>query len=163
MGIVALAALVPLFFTRARQSDGPGDVAATLPSTGLAIYGDWLQQPARAADPAWAYAATGLWRFLQRELAFVVAALSVVALWWVPRSSAGMWIGFLGVVGGLSVHTYGLLFLVPAMLRIRREIALVGAMFIGSLNPAGLALGATIIVIGAVASIGFPALREPRA
>jgi hypothetical protein len=72
-----------------------------------------------------------------------------------------MWVGILAVIGGLSLHTYGLLFLVPAMLRLRREIALVGALFIGSLNPTGLAVGTTIVVVCAVASIALPALREP--
>ncbi len=86
-----------------------------------------------------------------------------MVLWWVPRRNAGAWVGILAVIGGLSLHTYGLLFLVPAMLRLRREVALIGAMFIGSLNPAGLAIGATVLVVAAVASIAFPALREPDA
>jgi len=72
-----------------------------------------------------------------------------------------MWVGVLAVIGGLSLHTYGFLFLVPAMLRLCRAIALVGAIFISSLNPTGLAVGATIIVVGAVASIALPALGEP--
>ena len=136
-------------------------VAATLPFTGIAIYGDWVAQLGRAADPSWIYAGTGLWLVLPREVALAIAAASVVALWWVPRRGAGMWVGVLAVIGGLSLHTYGLLFLVPAMLRLRREIALVGALFIGALNPTGLAVGATVIVVGAVASIAYPALREP--
>ena len=136
-------------------------VAVTLPFTGLAIYGDWVAQLGRAADPTWIYAGTGAAAFLPPELTLVIAACSVVALWWVPRRSAGMWVGILAVVGGLSLHTYGLLFLLPAMLRLRREIALVGALFIGSLNPVGLAVGAAIIVLGAAASIAYPALREP--
>jgi Glycosyltransferase family 87 len=138
-------------------------VAATLPFTGIAIYGDWVRQLGRAVDPTWIYAGTGLWLLLPRELTLAGAAGSIVALWWVPRRSAGMWVGVLAVIGGLSTHTYGLLFLVPAMLRLRREIALVGAMFIGLLNPTGLAVGATVIVVGAVASIALPALREPEA
>jgi hypothetical protein len=136
-------------------------VAATLPFTGIAVYGDWVQQLGRAADPTWAYAGVALRQFVAPELALAVAAGSVAALGWVPRRSAGMWVGVLAVIGGLSLRTYGLLFLVPAMLRLRREIALVGALFIGSLNPTGLAVGATIIVVGAVASIALPALREP--
>jgi hypothetical protein len=136
-------------------------VAATLPFTGLAIYGDWLRQLSRATDPAWIYSGTGLRQFVSPELALAVAAGSVVALWWVPTRSAGTWIGILTVAGTLSLHTHGVLFLVPAMLRLRREIALVAALFIASLNPWGLALGATIVVLGAAASIAFPALREP--
>ena len=48
------------------------------------------------------------------------------------------------------------------MLRLRREVALVGAMFIGSLNATGLAVGATVIIVGSVASIALPFLREPQ-
>jgi hypothetical protein len=136
-------------------------VAATLPFTGVTIYGDWVRQVGRAADPTWGFAGTGLWLLLPRELALAVTAGSIAVLWWVPRRGAGMWVGVLAVIGGLSIHTYGLLFLLPAMLRLRREIALVGALFIGSLNPTGLAVGATVIVVGAVASIALPALREP--
>jgi hypothetical protein len=136
-------------------------VAATLPFTGIAIYGDWLRQLGRAADPTWVYAGTGLRDYLPAELAVAVTAGSVVALWWVPRHSAGMWVGILTVVGTLSLHTYGLLFLVPAMLRLRREVSLVAAMFIASLNGAGIVLGAAIVVVGAAVSIALPALREP--
>ena len=137
-------------------------VAATLPFTGITIHADWVRQLARAADPAWTYAGTGLWLVLPREFTLTVVAGSVIALWWVPRRSAGTWVGILAVIGGLSIHTYGLLFLVPAMLRLRREVALVGAMFIGSLNATGLAVGATVIIVGSVASIALPFLREPQ-
>ena len=136
-------------------------VAATLPFTGIEIYGDWVQQLGRAADPTWVYAGMGLRHYLSPELALAVAAGSVVLLWWVPRRGAGMWIGVLAVIGGFSLRTHSLLFLMPAMLRLRREIALVAALFIGSLNPTGLAIGTTIVVVCAVVSIALPALREP--
>ena len=136
-------------------------VAATLPITGIAIYGDWVEQLGRAADPAWVYAGMGLRQYLSPELALAVAAGSAVLLWWVPRRDAGMWVGVLAVIGGFSLRTHSLLFLVPAMLRLRREIALVAALFIGFLNPTGLAVGTTIVVFCAVASIALPVLREP--
>jgi hypothetical protein len=90
-----------------------------------------------------------------------LAGASLIALRWVPRANAGVWVGILSVVGGLSVHTYGLLFLVPAMLHVRREVALVGALFIGMLNPQGILIGSAVIIVGTAASIVFPALREP--
>ncbi len=67
----------------------------------------------------------------------------------------------LAIVGGLSIHTYGLLFLLPAMLYVRREVAIVGAMFIGMRNPTGIFIGATIVIVGTAASAFVPALREP--
>ena len=136
-------------------------VVATLPAVGVALWAGWIQQLQRAADPQWIYGGNGIGRIMPPALALVVAAASVLALRWVTPTRAGVWVGVLAVVGGLSVHTYGLLFLVPAMLHIRREIALVGAMFIGARNPAGILIGATIIVVATFASAPVSALREP--
>lgn len=136
-------------------------ILVTLPITGLDLWTGWIQQLQRAADPAWVYGGNGLGRILPPVASLALAGASLIALRWVPRANAGVWVGLLSVVGGLSVHTYGLLFLLPAMLHVRREVALVGALFIGMLNPQGILIGSAVIIVGTAASIVFPALREP--
>ena len=69
----------------------------------------------------------------------------VVAVWFVPRERAGAWIGVLSVVGSLSLHIFGLLFLVPAMLFIRREAALMAAIFIATYSYEGAWTGILIV------------------
>ena len=50
----------------------------------------------------------------------------------VPNRHAGAWIGLLAVIGSPSLRVFGLLFALPAMLVIRREIALVAGLLIAT-------------------------------
>ena len=61
-----------------------------------------------------------------------MTVLSVVAVFVVPPRRASAWIGILALVGAPSLHMFTLLFLLPAMLLIRREIALVAAILVAS-------------------------------
>ncbi len=107
-------------------------VAATLPLTGIDLWFDYLAQLQRAADPTWDLGGFQLARFAPAGVGLVVAIACLVGVWFVPRERDAAWIGVLSVVGALSLHIFGLLFLVPAMLLIRIEAALVAAIFIAT-------------------------------
>ena len=83
-------------------------------------------------------------------MGLVVAIACIVGVWFVPRERAAAWIGVLSVVGALSLHIFGLLFLVPAMLLIRIEAALLAAIFIATYSYEGAWAGIAICVAGLV-------------
>jgi hypothetical protein len=53
------------------------------------------------------------------------------------------------------------LHLVPALLRIRRELALVAAIFVGTYTEPGVWLAIAIVGLGYAAGARYPVLREP--
>jgi Glycosyltransferase family 87 len=105
--------------------------AATLPLTGLAIYGDYLAQLKRAADPAWTIGGIGLGR--QVGIPDVVPAVIALAIALSVRGRDSVaWLGVALVIASPSVHGYTFLFLLPALLTMRRDVAVaIGALFIG--------------------------------
>ena len=125
-------------------------VAATLPLTGIQLWSDYLAQLRLAADPTWDLGGFQLARFMPAGVGLVGAAACVVGVWFVPRERAAAWIGILSVVGALSLHIFGLLFLVPAMLIIRLEAALLAAIFIATYSYVGAWAGIAICVAGLV-------------
>ena len=125
-----------------------GIVALTIPLTGIGPWFDWVAQLRLAADPTWDLGGFALPRFLPPWVGLAVAVACVVAIWFVPRERAGAWIGVLSVVGALSLHIFGLLFLVPAMLVIRREAALVAAICIATYSYEGAWAGILIVAAG---------------
>jgi hypothetical protein len=138
-------------------------VAATLPLTGIDSWFDWVAQLRLAGDTTWDLGGFAIPRFLPPGLGLIVAVAGLVAVWFVPRERAGAWIGVLSVVGSLSLHIFGLLFLVPAMLVIRRETALIAAIFIATYSYEGAWAGITICAVAlAVAERSArPRLGEP--
>ena len=115
IGLVAMAALA----------------AATLPLTGIAIYGDWLDQLRRAADPAWTVGGVGLGRQVGIPDALPLIVAIVLALFVRGRDSVA-WLGVALLIASPSVHGYSFLFLLPALLTIRRDVAIgIAALFIG--------------------------------
>jgi hypothetical protein len=109
---------------------------ATVPITGLAIYGDWLTQVQAAADPNWWGQDAALSRFVGSQIAFMIAIGSMLLVLVLPRlvaaDRAPAWTGLLLLPAQLNLHIYYWLFLLPAMLRIREEIALLGALLIAA-------------------------------
>ncbi len=122
-------------------------VAATIPLTGTNPWLDWVAQLRLASDPTWDLGGFAIPRFLPPGLGVGVALVCLAAVWFVPRERAGAWIGLLSVVGSLSLHVFGLLFLVPAMLLIRREAALVAAICIATYSYAGAWAGILVIAV----------------
>jgi hypothetical protein len=112
-------------------------VAATLPLTGTDLWFSWLDQLRLASDTTWDLGGFAIPRFLPAGVGYVVVIGCFVAVWFVPRARAGAWVGVLSVIGSLSLHVFGLLFLVPAMLFIRLEAALMAAIFIATYSYEG--------------------------
>lgn len=136
--------------------------ALTLPITGLDVWVAWTRQLARATDPTWELGGIALARLLNPTLGLVaaVAALVIVATW-VPRRLGGAWVGLLSVVGAISLHTFGTLFLLPALLAIRRELALVAAMLIATTTYEGTWAGILVVATAMAAGLRWPAFLEP--
>jgi hypothetical protein len=131
--------------------------AATLPLTGLDAWRDWVAQMGRAADPAWSLRGSSLEQLFPGPLALALEAGSVVAVLFMPVRRLLGGTGLLLVLGAPSLRNYGVLFLLPALLEIRREWALVAIILTGlGLMPAVWA--GTIVV--AVAFI--MAARQPQ-
>jgi hypothetical protein len=127
-------------------------VLATVPLTGPGLWFDWIAHLQLASDPTWDLGGFAMPRFLPPGVGLVVAAVCVVAVWFVPRERAGAWIGVLLVVGSLSLHIFGLLFLVPAMLLIRREAAIVAGICIATYSYEGSWAGILIVALTLVAT-----------
>ena len=137
-------------------------MAATLSFTGIDPWRNWVEQLRLAGDPAWAAGGYALDVLPQRPVVgLAIAFLCLVAVPFVPRRSAGPWIGLLSVIGTLSLHMFGLLFLIPAMLIIRREITLVVAILVATYRPAERGVAVLICTVAFAASTRWAALREP--
>jgi hypothetical protein len=136
---------------------------ATLPMTGVDLWFEWVAQVRRAADPTWVAAGISIGAYLPPGIPPLVSLVALIAVVRVPRARAGEWVGLLTVVGAPSLHTFNVLPMLPAFLRVRREVALLAAIFVATLTEPGvwLAIGLT----GLAYALGerFPALREPAA
>jgi hypothetical protein len=104
----------------------------TLPMVGLDVWFDWLSQAGRSGDPSWPYIGAPLSILVGLPVALVLAIVSVLAVFVVPPGRASAWIGILALIGAPAVHMFTLLFLLPAMLLVRREIALIAAILIST-------------------------------
>lgn len=125
--------------------------------------GDWLAQLRRATDSAWELGGIAIARLIDPAIGLVVAFASMLAVvFLLPRRNVGAWVGALAVVGASSLHTFGTLFLIPAMLLIRREFALMAAMLIATTTYEGTWAGILIVAVAMAAGLRWPALMEPR-
>ncbi len=103
-----------------------------LPLVGIHLWFDWLAQAGRAGDPKWPAIGFPLSRYLGQPVGLALTVMSVVAVFFVPPRQAGAWIGILMVLGAPSLHIFGLLFLLPAMRLVRREIGLLAAILVAT-------------------------------
>ena len=133
-------------------------VLVTLPLTGTQLWFDWIDQLRRASDPHWAYGGFAMTRFVPSLVGVAVALACVVAVWLVPRRDGGPWVGLLSTVGAVSLHTFGLLFTIPAMLAIRLEIALVAACLISTSSTRAIWAGVIVVTV-AYAGSKFAPIR----
>lgn len=137
--------------------------AMTLSLTGTDLWRSWVEQLRLATDPAWASGGFALSRYLPESVGLAIAIVCLAAVPFVPWRSAGAWIGLLSVIGTLSLHIFGLLFLLPAMLIIRREIALLVAILVTTYRPDAIWAAVLICTITLAGSTRWPNLRERRA
>ncbi len=137
--------------------------AITLPLTGVDLWFEWLRQLGRATDPAWDLGGIALGRFTPAGVGLAVTIATSLAVLLLPnRPGAAAWIGVLSVWGTPSLHPFGLLFLVPAMLLIRRELALIAATLIATTTYQGSWAGIVLVSVALLAGLRYPAVLEPR-
>jgi hypothetical protein len=137
-------------------------VLLTVPLTGIDVWFDWLAQVRRAADPEWRIGGLALEKLVPQAVALGVTVASLLALWFVPRERAGSWVGVLAVVGALSLHIYGILFMLGAWLLVRREIGLIAATLVAWFTVPGVWAG--VLLVAATWALGatrWPGLLEP--
>lgn len=120
--------------------------AATLPLTGTGIWAAWFEQLGRASDPAWTIGGSSVGKLLPAPFDTMFVVGSAGAALFVPRRQAAEWVGVLLVIGSPGLRTYYMLFLLPAMLGIRREIALIAAFCLATYTQQGWWLGIAIVV-----------------
>lgn len=135
-----------------------GLALVTLPLVGIDTWSAWFEQLRRAADPAWYAVGSSIGRLLPAPLDIgFFAACALAALIARPARAAEV-VGLLLVLGSAGIRTYYLLFLIPAMLRIRREVALMGALLIATYTQIGWWLGIGLVTAAYIVST----LRERR-
>jgi hypothetical protein len=133
-----------------------GFAVVTLPLTGIERWADWLGQAGRSGDPAWPAIGWPLSRMIGRGPGLIVTALSLAAVFVIPVGRAGGWLGILSVLGAPSLHIFGLIFLVPGMLEIRRDVAIVAALAIATYTDLGVILGTSLVTIAFALSGRLP-------
>jgi hypothetical protein len=136
-------------------------VVATLPLVGIALWSDWLAQLARASDPTWDAMGPSLLRYLPAAVVAVLTAASLVVAIRLRGPDTGAWLGLLMLLVTPNMHDFSGLFLLPAMLRIRLEFALLAAMLTSTATAEGWWLGIAIVVGGMLAGRRWPAAYEP--
>jgi hypothetical protein len=142
VGALKVAQSLPLLFLmRERRAAVVAGVVAlatvtivTLPLVGPAAYADWIAQLRRAADPTWSWTIGGVapGKFLHTpDVLFTAIAVAITLS--VRGRDTVAWLGIALVLVSPSVHGYTFLFLLPALLTIRRDAALLIAfLFLGN-------------------------------
>jgi Glycosyltransferase family 87 len=138
-----------------------GVVVVTLPLTGTQAWFDWLAQLGRASDPGWIYGGSGLAHGLPVAVGLGLTAATTLAAYFLPARFAAAWLGILMIVGNPSLRMFGLLMLLPGMLLVRREIALVAALCIASYTLQGLWLGVLLVTVALARGTRRAAWLEP--
>ena len=132
---------------------------AMLPFTGIGLYRDWLDQLGRAADLSWAPAGAPLAFLVGRPVATAAAVVAVLAMFFVRGRDAGAWVGIALLVAAPSIHGYGMLFLLPTLLVLRRDLAITLAIVIARYNPYGWWISIAVSAAALAASGRIPSLR----
>lgn len=136
-------------------------VLVTLPIVGIPLYLDWISQVSRASDPTWPAMGPSLLRYLPTSVVVGLTVASFVAALWIRGRDTGAWIGLLMLLVAPNMHDFQGLFLLPAMLRIRREFALVAAFLTATATAQGWWLGIAIVVVGMLVGLRWPEMYEP--
>jgi hypothetical protein len=139
-----------------------GAVAAVMfPWTGISIYGDWLAQLERAADPSWTSGGVAIGRLVGIPDVALAAAGIAIALAARGRD-AGAWLGIALLIATPSVHGYTFLFLLPGLLAIRRDYAiLLSTLFLGVYHGIAWWIAFVMVVYLLLASTRWTWLRRP--
>jgi hypothetical protein len=141
---------------------------ATLPLVGIGSYVDWIAQLRRAADPAWSWTIGGVapGRFLHTpDLLFTGIAVGITLA--ARGRDTVAWLGIALVLVSPSVHGYTFLFMLPALVTIRRDMALpLACLFLGNYMAFSWWIGVALITACLAAMNRWTWLRvaeaEPR-
>jgi hypothetical protein len=136
-------------------------VLVTLPLVGIPAYEAWLSQLARASDPTWEAMGPSLLQVIPSSVFAVLTMASFAVAIMLRGRDTGVWLGLLMLVVTPNMHVHSALFMLPALLRIRREFALLGAMLTGTLTDVGFWLGIVLVVGVMLLGERWPVLREP--
>ena len=120
---------------------------ATLPLVGIGTWQAWIAQLGRAADPAWELRGSSLVQLLPGLLSPAATGLTVLLVMIVPTRRLGAAAGLLLVLGAPSLRSFGVLFLLPAMLAVRRDVALVAVILIGTGVMPGVWAGILLVTL----------------
>lgn len=138
-------------------------VLLTLPLVGIGLYGAWLEQLSRASNPAWPAMGVSLLAYLPSPLFAALTVGSVVVALRLRGPDSGAWLGMVVFLVAPNMHNFSGLMLLPALLRIRREFALLAAILTSSYTAQGWWLGVAIVIGTMLAGLRWPILREPLA
>ena len=120
---------------------------ATLPLVGVGTWQAWIVQLGRAADPAWELRGSSLVQLLPGLFSPAATGLTILLAMLVPNRRLGAAAGLLLVLGAPSLRSYGVLFLLPAMLAVRRDVALVAVILIGTGVMPGMWAGILLVTL----------------
>ena len=173
VGALKVAQSLPLLFLlKHRPRAAVAGVAAlaavaivTLPLVGFASYVDWLAQLRRAADPTWSWTIGGVapGRFLHTPDLLCTGIAVAITLAARGRDTVA-WLGIALVLVSPSVHGYTFLFLLPALLTIRRDAALlIAALFLGNYIAVSWWTGVAVATVCLVAMNRWTWLRVAEA
>jgi hypothetical protein len=135
-------------------------VLVTLPLLGIDLYRAWLEQAARASDPTWPAMGQSLLVYFPPAVFAGLTLASFGLALWIRGRDTGIWIGLLILLVTPNMHVQTALFVLPAMLRIRLEFALLAAMLTSTHTNEGWWLGIAIVVGAMLAGERLPILRE---
>ena len=133
----------------------------TLPLVGIDTWIAWTEQLRRAADPSWPLGGASLAAGLPVVVGLAIAGGTALLCGVVPVARLGAWTGILTVVGAPSLRMFGVLFALPAILTVRREIALIASAAVASYTLQGLWLGLFLVLGTLLFAERYPGLREP--
>ncbi|MBA3529447.1 MAG: DUF2029 domain-containing protein [Propionibacteriaceae bacterium] len=134
----------------------------TLPLVGLDAYGEWIAQVRRAADPSWPMMGVSLLAYVPPAIFGLIYVASILLAWRLAGRDLGAWAGVLIFIATPNMHSFNGLFLLPALLLIRREYALLAAILMSTYTAEGWWLGAAVVIGTMVAGARWPIAREPQ-
>lgn len=136
-------------------------VGVTIPVTGISLYGTWVDQVVRASDPSWPMMGVSLLAYLPSGVVAVLTVAAIVAAWRLRGPELGAWLALIMLLISPNMHDFTGLFLLPALLLIRREVALLAALLTASYTAQGWWLGIALVVGAMLLGRVWPILREP--
>jgi hypothetical protein len=100
--------------------------------------------------------------YLPRIVVVGLTVAAVIATLWLRGPLAGAWVGLLMLLVAPNVHAFTGLFILPAMLSVRREIALLAVIGMASYTEIGWWAGVLLVTGSMLLGTRLPGLRAAR-